>query len=66
MFGKNASIGASLALVLTAGLSVSARAAEVPIGKPAPAFTLKQLDGKPLALSALKGKVVLLNFWGPA
>ncbi|MBZ5702489.1 MAG: TlpA family protein disulfide reductase [Acidobacteriia bacterium] len=30
---------------------------------PAPPFALKDLDGKPLALEALRGKVVLLNFW---
>ena len=31
--------------------------------KPAPAFTLKNLDGKPVSLSDYKGKAVLLNFW---
>jgi len=31
--------------------------------KPAKDFTLPALDGKPLSLSAYKGKVVLLNFW---
>lgn len=30
---------------------------------PAPAFTLRALDGKPLTLEAARGKVVLLNFW---
>jgi thiol-disulfide isomerase/thioredoxin len=30
---------------------------------PAPAFQLKDLDGKDLNLEASKGKVVLLNFW---
>jgi thiol-disulfide isomerase/thioredoxin len=30
---------------------------------PAPDFKLTTLDGKPLALAALQGKVVLLNFW---
>jgi thiol-disulfide isomerase/thioredoxin len=30
---------------------------------PAPAFQLKDLDGKDLNLDASKGKVVLLNFW---
>lgn len=30
---------------------------------PAPDFNLKTLDGKTLQLSALKGKVVLLDFW---
>ena len=31
--------------------------------KPATDFTLPGLDGKPVKLSAFKGKVVLLNFW---
>ena len=31
-------------------------------GRPAPEFTF-QLDGKPTPLSALRGKVVVLNFW---
>ena len=29
----------------------------------APDFTLNDADGKPITLSALKGKVVLLDFW---
>jgi peroxiredoxin len=33
------------------------------VGKPAAAFELPQLNGKRLPLKALKGKVVLLNFW---
>ena len=32
-------------------------------GKPAPEVTLRGLDGKDLALSQYKGKVVLVNFW---
>lgn len=57
-----------MAAVLAAALgflAIPARA-QFPVGKPAPAFTLKQLDGKPLSLSSLKGKVVLLDFWGPS
>lgn len=46
---------------------VSAQAAqpapEVSIGKPAPEINLNDPDGKPIALSSLKGKVVLLDFW---
>lgn len=32
-------------------------------GKPAPNFTQNDVNGKPLSLSDLKGKVVLLDFW---
>jgi peroxiredoxin len=32
-------------------------------GKLAPDFTLKDLSGRPVQLSTLKGKVVLVNFW---
>ena len=32
-------------------------------GKPAPDFTLKDLDGKNVELSQYRGKVVLVNFW---
>jgi cytochrome c biogenesis protein CcmG/thiol:disulfide interchange protein DsbE len=33
------------------------------IGKPAPDFALKDLNGRTLRLSDLRGKAVLLNFW---
>jgi peroxiredoxin len=32
-------------------------------GEPAPAFTLKTLDGRDIRLDAMTGKVVLVNFW---
>jgi len=35
----------------------------IPNGEPAPGFTLRALDGMDFALSKLKGKVVLLDFW---
>lgn len=33
-------------------------------GVEAPAFTLNDIDGKPLSLASFKGKYVLLDFWG--
>lgn len=33
-------------------------------GNPAPDFTLSDINGKPLALSSLRGKWVIIDFWG--
>ena len=33
------------------------------VGSAAPAFSLTDIDGKPLTLASYKGKVVLLDFW---
>ena len=33
------------------------------INKPAPAFALKDFDGKTVSLASLKGKVVIVDFW---
>ena len=33
------------------------------VGKPAPAFTQDDVDGKPVALSSFQGKYVLVDFW---
>ncbi len=33
------------------------------VGQPAPEITMNTPDGKPLSLSSLKGKVVLIDFW---
>lgn len=38
--------------------------AKIKEGLPAPDFTLNDLNGKPLALSSLRGKYVVLDFWG--
>lgn len=59
--------GALTALfMLEACLAVAPAQAEFPRGKAAPAFALKQLNGKTLSLRALQGKVVFLDFWGPS
>lgn len=39
-------------------------AKNVEVGKMAPDFTLKDLDGKDLTLSSLRGKYLVLDFWG--
>jgi cytochrome c biogenesis protein CcmG, thiol:disulfide interchange protein DsbE len=50
-------------------LPMKGRAQELPVIRlvrdpdPAPEFALKDMDGKPLTLAGLRGKVVLLNFW---
>lgn len=36
---------------------------DIEVGKPAPDFTLKNLDGESVSLSDYEGKIVLLNFW---
>lgn len=36
---------------------------DIEIGKEAPNFTLKNLDGEDVSLSDYRGKIVLINFW---
>jgi thiol-disulfide isomerase/thioredoxin len=59
--------------VLVAGLSLTGCKSEQPKSqvnvkpntdrKPAPEFSLKDVDGRTVTLAEYKGKVVLLNFW---
>jgi hypothetical protein len=58
--------GILVGLALSGGATVPPVGAEPPVGKSAPTFTLKQLSGRPLSLTALRGKVVFLDFWGPS
>jgi peroxiredoxin len=50
----------TLSLVLASALAVAAE-----VGAPAPAFTLKDLDGKPVSLADFKGKTVVLEWFNP-
>jgi thiol-disulfide isomerase/thioredoxin len=40
-----------------------AAVAQPAVGTTAPEIVLKNMDGKPVSLSSLKGKVVLIDFW---
>jgi peroxiredoxin len=40
-----------------------AKLKSVQVGQPAPAFSMKTIDGKTVSLSDFKGKYVLLDFW---
>ena len=48
---------------IASGDEEESEASKALLGKPAPTFTLKGLDGKEVALSDLKGSVVVLDFW---
>jgi cytochrome oxidase Cu insertion factor (SCO1/SenC/PrrC family) len=51
------------AAVALSAFSISAPAAGLKVGRPAPNFELVLVDGKHVHLSDLKGQVVLLNYW---
>src|SRR4051812_41998219 len=51
-------------LLFASFLLIAAVASAQPkIGALSPEITLKNLDGKDISLSSLKGKVVLIDFW---
>jgi len=53
-----------LALIFAIYSSINQDPNEVKIGREAPNFSLPQLQGEPIKLSDLRGKAVVLNFWG--
>lgn len=58
------SSGAALTIVaVTLAAMVSASAGPAP--RPAPAFTLEGLVGKPVSLADYKGSPIILLFWAP-
>ena len=52
-----------LALIVLPLSLFSAERGDAFIGRPAPDFTLKDLDGHDVQLSSLKGRIVVLDFW---
>ncbi len=56
---------ASPSAAQAAPASVIAEGARAEVGKPAPDFTLKDLDGKDVHLASFKGKVVVLEWFNP-
>ncbi len=58
-------LGVLLAGLLAALLTPTSRNAPSPlVGKPATLFTLELLGGGRQSLSAYRGRVTVLNFWG--
>lgn len=51
------------ATVLMLGVSGALAETRPVVGQPAPAFSLKLVDGTQVSLADLKGQVVVLNFW---
>jgi len=57
---------AAMMIVVSLSFALAAApAAAVPVGKPAPDFTLSDASGKPVRLSELKGKYVVLEWVNP-
>lgn len=57
-------VGASVYLVSSSGSRPASEwVKSVVAGEPAPDFQLEDTEGRQVSLSALRGKVVLVNFW---
>jgi cytochrome oxidase Cu insertion factor (SCO1/SenC/PrrC family) len=55
-------IGHASGLLALALLTTAAAAEQPMLGQPAPAFRLRDLEGKMLSLGDLRGKLVVLHF----
>lgn len=58
-----ANLIASFAFLTSMLASGGGSLADVSMNKPAPAFVINALDGQKFDLGAMRGKVVLINFW---
>lgn len=58
-------VGLALALASLLGLAWTMRDRFIPVGvgSRVPAYTARSLDGQPVSLASLRGKVVVLNIW---
>lgn len=63
LFIINTRVRPDTATALPAPPSASANEPAPLVGHPAPDFTLADLDGNPVALSELRGQVLLINLW---
>ena len=64
--GSTASTSSTMTMTSTSGSAVAPPASTVAeVGKPAPDFSLKDLDGKPYTLAQFRGKTVVLEWFNP-
>jgi cytochrome c biogenesis protein CcmG/thiol:disulfide interchange protein DsbE len=55
----------AIALALVAIVACGPATVEIGKGRPVPNITGTTLDGQPFDLASLRGRPVLINFWGP-
>ncbi|MEO6927016.1 MAG: TlpA disulfide reductase family protein [Rhodanobacter sp.] len=56
-------IGVACAMLVLLAVAAPARASSLVVGEPAPPITLTTLNGKRIATTDLRGKVVIVTFW---
>lgn len=60
---RRALLPLGLLALLTLAAATALAPAPASVGRPAPSFSLQDLDGRNVSLSSLRGKVVVLDFW---